>query len=97
MRRQRAMSLFGVQKFMYVLKKDRALQQAFRQDASAALGAFALSRQEHDALAAGDLASLYRMGVHPLLLAPYSRFMAIPRPAYQAALDPLRGLRTLRS
>ena len=47
--------------------------------------------------AAGDLAALYKMGVHPLLLAPYSRFMAIPRPKYQSALDPLRGLRTLRS
>ena len=86
-----------MQKFMYVLKKDKALQQAFKQDAAAALGVFALTREEKDALSAGDLASLYRLGAHPLLLAPYSRFMGIPRPKYQAALDPLRGLRTLKS
>ena len=54
-------------------------------------------RFEITALASGDLAALYTMGVHPLLLAPYSRFMAIPRPKYQSALDPLRGLRVLRS
>lgn len=91
------MSLFGMQKFMYVLKKDKALQQAFKADANAALAAFALSAEERAALASGDLAALYRLGVHPLLLAPYSRFMAIPRPKYQAALDPLKGLRTMKS
>ena len=91
------MSLYGMQKFMFVLKKDKTLQAKFKEDAKAALGAFPLSPPEKDALAAGDLAALYTMGVHPLLLAPYSRFMAIPRPKYQTALDPLRGLRVLRS
>ena len=91
------MSLYGMQKFMFVLKKDKSLQSRFKEDAQAALGAFPLTQAEKDALAAGDLAGLYTMGVHPLLLAPYSRFMAIPRPKYQSALDPLRGLRTLRS
>jgi hypothetical protein len=91
------MSLYGMQKFMYLLKKDKSLQSRFKEDAQAALGTFPLTQEERNALATGDLAGLYRMGVHPLLLAPYSRFMAIPRPQYQALLDPLRGLRTLRS
>ena len=91
------MSLYGMQKFMFLLKKDKSLQARFKEDAASALSAFPLSEGERDALAAGDLAALYRMGVHPLLLAPYSRFMAIPRPRYQTALDPLRGLRAMRS
>jgi hypothetical protein len=90
-------SLYGVQKAMYLLKKDKALQGRFRQDAAAALAGHDLAAHELAALAAGDLAGLYRMGVHPLLLAPYSRMMGISRPRYQELLTPLKGVQRLRS
>jgi len=91
------MSLFETQKFIYNLKKDKSLQQSFRSEPDRALTDFALSALERDALKTGDLAALYRLGVHPLLIAPYSRFMGIPRPEYQEQLNPLRGLRRMKS
>jgi hypothetical protein len=91
------MSLYGVQNAMYQLKKDKALQARFKQDAVRALEGHDLTAAERDALVAGDLAGLYRMGVHPLLLAPYSRMMGIPRPKYQELLTPLKGVQQLRS
>jgi hypothetical protein len=91
------MSLYAVQKFIYQLKKDKALQQLFKSGPDEALAACGLSAAEAAALKNGDLAKLYEMGVHPLLLAPYSRFMGIPRPRYQELLEPLRGLRPMRS
>lgn len=91
------MSLYQVQKVMFLLKKDEQLAQAIKQTPSAALAPFPLSDEERAALGAGDLAALYRMGVHPLLLAPYSRVMGISRPDYCERLAPVRGYRTLQS
>ncbi len=91
------MSAFGVQKFIFHLKKDRELQRRFREEADAALSAFPISQVECQALKDGDLATLYRLSVHPLLLAPYARFMGISRPEYQETLNPLRGHLQLRS
>jgi hypothetical protein len=91
------MSLFGMQKFIYELKKDKALQQSFKSDAEGAMATFALSAEEKTALRDGDLVGLYRRGVHPLLLAPYSRFMGISRPNYKEQLNPLRGTQRMKS
>ena len=79
------------------MKKDKPFVQAFREDARAALADAPLTEEELAALADGDLAALYRMGVHPLLLAPYARVMGIARPRYQELLAPLEGLRQMRS
>jgi len=91
------MSIYAVQKAMFVLKKDPAFAQAVREEPDTALASFDLSSCERQAFVSGDLSTLYRMGVHPLLLAPYSRAMGIPRPAYQASLAPLKGTRLMRS
>jgi hypothetical protein len=91
------MSLLGLHSFMYRLKNDQELQQNFKARPSAAFKDFELTEGEMQALQDGDVASLFKMGVHPLLLAPYSRYAAIPRPDYQARLAPLRGTRILQS
>lgn len=91
------MSLYGVQHTLFRLKKDKPLAAALKETGSAALAELDLSDEERNALANGDLASLYRMGAHPLLLAPYARLMGIPRPRYVELLSPLAGLHKLRS
>lgn len=91
------MSVYGVNRFIFELKRDKALQATFRTAPDSALAAFPLEPAERDALKSGDLAYLYQQGVHPLLLAPYSRAMGISRPQYQAALAPFRGVRMMRS
>lgn len=91
------MSLFQVQRVMYASKRDKALAARLKSSPDATLAEFDLTEAERHALRDGDLAALYRMGVHPLLLAPYSRLLGIARPDYHAALAPLCGERPMRS
>lgn len=91
------MSLHGLHSFMYRLKNDAEIQARFKQRSSAAFSGFELSDDEIRALRDGDVASLYSMGVHPLLLVPYSRYAGIARPEYLAKLAPLRGHRVMKS
>jgi hypothetical protein len=91
------MSLYAVQKAIYLLKKDKVLQESFRQRGVSAFDGLTFTEAEAAALSGRDLAALYRMGVHPLLCAPYARMMGIPRPKYVELLTPLRGLRLLKS
>ena len=82
---------------MYRLKNDATIQEHFRQRSSAAFSGFELTDEELCALREGDVAALYRMGVHPLLLVPYSRYAGIPRPEYRSKLASLRGSRMMKS
>ena len=91
------MSLSGVQFFIYRLKSDEALRESLRGPSNATFEGFELEADEKAALKSGDLAGLFEMGIHPLLLAPYSRAMEIPRPRHQELLAPLRGTRILSS
>jgi Aromatic-ring-opening dioxygenase LigAB, LigA subunit len=91
------MSLLGISSFIYRLKNDETVRTAFESRSDAAFEGFELTQDEKTALRDGDVVALYRLGVHPLLLAPFSRYAGIPRPKYQAALAPLKGLRQLRS
>jgi Aromatic-ring-opening dioxygenase LigAB, LigA subunit len=91
------MSLLGVHSFIFRLKSDPATQEAFEQRSAAVFEKFDLAPHEIAALLNGDVVTLYRLGVHPLLLAPYSRYAGVPRPKYKSALAPLKGLRRLRS
>ncbi|WP_338616317.1 hypothetical protein [Pigmentiphaga sp. CHJ604] len=91
------MSLFAVQRLIFDLKHDKGRAALLKSDPQAALRDADLTDAERSALAHGDLASLYLMGVHPLLLAPYSRMVGISRADYQHALAPLKGARTFCS
>jgi hypothetical protein len=91
------MSVLGISCFIYRLKNDPTIRAAFQSRSDLAFQGFDLTEDEKTILCKGDVVALYRLGVHPLLLAPYSRYAGIPRPKYQAALAPLKGLRQLRS
>jgi hypothetical protein len=91
------MSLYAVQHTLFRLKKDKPLAAALKDTGRAALDGLDLTDDERAALASGDLAGLYRMGAHPLLLAPYARLMGIARPRYVELLSPLAGVQKLRS
>ncbi len=91
------MSLHGLHSFMYRLKNDDTIQQHFKQRADAAFAGFELTEAEIRALREGDVASLYQMGVHPLLLVPFSRYAGIARPEYLNKLASLKGTRVMKS
>lgn len=91
------MSLHGVESFMYRLKNDPEIQARFKERAADAFAGFDLTDEELRALREGDVVALYQLGVHPLLLVPYSRYAGIPRPQYLARLASLRGSRVFKS
>lgn len=91
------MSLLTLQCLIFDLKRDKQRARLLASNAQEALGSADLTREERDALARGDLAALYRMGVHPLLLRPLSRMLGVSPAEYQQVLNPLKGTRGFSS
>ncbi len=91
------MSLYGIQKFIFCLKQDGALEESFRRGDESVFDRFPLDSTERAALLKGDIVALFRMGVHPLLLAPFSRYANISAAEYRERLSTERNVRKLRS
>jgi hypothetical protein len=91
------MSLFDIQALIFRLKHDRQAQERFKIAPDSILAEFELMPEEEVALRSADLATLWQMGVHPLLLLPYSRAVGISPENYHKALAPLVGTRNFRS
>jgi hypothetical protein len=91
------MALPQLEHYLYRLKTTPALQQAFLADRDGHLANESLDAEERQALVAGDVESLWRMGVHPMLMAPLGRLYGLKPADYRARLRPLAGERLLRS
>jgi hypothetical protein len=84
------MSLYHVQKLLYHLNKDAATRARFNSERTALLAEYALTDEERRAFAEADVGSLYMMGAHPLLLAPFAGRSGLKWPDYLAALTRAR-------
>ncbi len=62
------MSVYLLNKICYLVQHDVELRERLRSDPAAALSGWALSPEERRDLVEGDVAALYRRGVHPVLL-----------------------------
>ncbi len=62
------MSLYYVQKFLYELNRDPALQAAYGSDRFAVLGPYELTDEEIGALTEPDIGLLYHLGVNGQIL-----------------------------
>lgn len=95
------MSLYGIHKTLYLLQNDLDFRELLRTNPAAALADMPLTQRERDALLAGDMAELYRMGAHTFLMSRIPRFNALggmSRDSYQKSLkavlnDPNGGVR----
>jgi hypothetical protein len=87
------MSKHSVERLLYDLNRDPAKVAAFHVDPDAVLGGYELTPQEAGWLRERDILALYRHGVHPLLLAPASRFFEIDQKTFRGALAPALGER----
>jgi hypothetical protein len=90
-------SLFEVERFIFELKQDETLQAGLRDKDGCVFDGFALSAAESSALKDGAVEALYQMGVHPLLIAPYSRYAGILPAEYHRRLATLEGSRVFSS
>jgi hypothetical protein len=80
------MTTYHLNRIMYLLHTDPDFLQRFRQNADEALASFPLAAAEARALKRGDVATLFRVGVHPFLLHGFvrQRLCGIDQPTYMA-------------
>lgn len=71
------MSLYYLQKFLYVLNRDEVAQRRYREDLDGLLGEYDLSDEEATALREGDIGLLYVLGVNGQILMHYAAFLGI--------------------
>jgi hypothetical protein len=66
------MSLYQLQKLIYHVIRDPAQRERYRKDPVAFVRSYELTEEESRAALNVDLRALYSMGVHSLLLRPFS-------------------------
>lgn len=71
------MSLYYLQKFLYVLNRDESAQQQYHDDLEGLLKDFDLTDEERDALTNGDIGLLYVLGVNGQILMHFAAFLGI--------------------
>lgn len=71
------MSLYNLQKFLYVLNRDETAQETFRRDPAVLLDQYDLTPEERGALENGDIGLLYVLGVNGQILMHYAAFLGI--------------------
>lgn len=71
------MSLYSLQKFLYVLNRDEAAQESYRKNLDALLDTYDLNDEERRALLDGDIGLLYVLGVNGQILMHYAAFLGI--------------------
>jgi hypothetical protein len=87
------MSLYGIHKALYLLQNDLVFRERVRTDPGGALEGLPLDEAERRALLEGDVAALYRLGVHTFLMSRMPRFntFGLSRELYQARLAEVGG------
>ncbi len=71
------MSLYQLQKFLYVLNREPDAQAQYKIELDALLARYDLSDEEQQALRAGDIGLLYVLGVNGQILMHYAAFLGI--------------------
>jgi hypothetical protein len=71
------MSLYQLQKFLYVMNREPAVQARYETELTELLGAYDLTDEERAALAEGDIGLLYVLGVNGQILMHFAAFLGI--------------------
>lgn len=80
------MSLYQMQKFLFDINRDPAVQRRFLADRSSVLEGYELSTEENSAIAAGDIGLLYVLGANGQLLMHYAALLGMEWSAYIGAM-----------
>jgi hypothetical protein len=83
------MSLYELQKLIYHVNRDAERRERYRQDAAKFVQAYELSEAEAQAILNVDTRTLYTMGVHSLLLRPFTLLNKVSNEEYARALKGL--------
>ena len=83
------MSLYQLQKLIYHVNRDAAQRERYRQDPAAFVNNYELTEAEPKAALEVDVRTLYTMGVHSLLLRPFTLLHKVSNENYAKALKGL--------
>jgi hypothetical protein len=83
------MSLYQLQKFIYHVNRDAAQRERYRQDPAGFVKGYDLTEQEAAAALNVDVRTLYSLGVHSLLLRPFTLLQKVSSEDYAKALKGL--------
>ena len=83
------MSLYQLQKLIYHVNRDPAQRERYRQDPAAFVETYDLSDDEAQAALSVDVRALYSLGVHSLLLRPFTLLHKVTNEDYAKALKGL--------
>lgn len=83
------MSLYQLQKFIYHVNRDAAQRERYRQDPAAFVKNYELTEAEAKAALDVEVRTLYSMGVHSLLLRPFTLLHKLSNEDYAKALKGL--------
>jgi len=76
------MSIYALQKLIRDVNRDDALRQRYFAGPATVAGEYELTDDERSALLDVDLTRLYALGVHGLLLKPFSILHSVSEPDY---------------
>lgn len=62
------MSVYQINKILYLTDNDGAFRKRMKEEPETVLNEFRLTEEEHKALTSGAVGKLYQMGVHTFLL-----------------------------
>jgi hypothetical protein len=83
------MSLYQLQKLIYQVNRDAAQRDRYRQDPAAFIKVYELTEAEAQAALDVDVRALYTLGVHSLLLRPFTLLHKVSNEDYAKALKGL--------
>jgi hypothetical protein len=80
------MSLYQMQKFLFEINREPAVQRQYHEDLDALLDRYDLTAEERGAIASRDIGLLYVLGANGQLLMHYAAFIGMPWADYIAAM-----------
>jgi hypothetical protein len=80
------MSLYELQKLIYHVNRDETHRERYRQDPTAFMSNYDLTEREASAALNIDIRTLYMLGVHSLLLRPFTLLHKVSNEEYAKAL-----------
>jgi hypothetical protein len=80
------MSSYALNKLLRDVNRDPGTRERFFKDAAVVMAGYDLTADERAAVLARDITVLYRLGVHGLILRPFTILHQMPEPDYLAAI-----------
>ncbi len=80
------MSTYTLNKMIREINRNPARREAYFADPVAFAADFPLAEDERRAFLARDIGALYRLGVHGLILRPFTLLLKVPEPEYLSAI-----------